>query len=130
MNVEMKPFRTEVLPNGLTLDFVDGSNRYFGDYWRVALEVRCRIPLCHALPPDDPDIDQARALLGETLLFTRSLEKMGVAGEEVTSVRTAMVEHFLSSAGAYMATPVFPGSFVRQQLAEKRRGRRPFLVSR
>jgi hypothetical protein len=126
----MGSFRTETLPNGLILEFFDKSNRYFGDYWRVALEARCRVPVFLALPPGTPESDQARTLLGDAVVFTRPLEKMGVPSAEVEEVRSALVGNFLATVGIYMGTPDFPPRFVRQRLAEGKKGRRPFLVSR
>lgn len=126
----MNLFRSETLPNGLVVEFFDDSNRYFGDYWRVRLEARCRVPVQAALAPESPDLPQALALLGEEALFVRPLEKMGVAGEEVEGVRTALAESFLASAASYLGSPAFPPRFVRQQLAERKKGRRPFLVPR
>lgn len=124
----MEPFRTKVLSNGLTLEIFDASNRYFGDYWRVCLDVRCRIPVTSALTSGSIDSEQARVLLGDAIVFNRTLEKMGVAGGEVGEVREALIEQFLATAGTYLENPDFPVRFVRQQLAERKRGRRPFLV--
>jgi hypothetical protein len=45
----MRPFRTEHLANGITLTFFDCSNRYFGDYHRVYIEIHLSVP-----PPAGP----------------------------------------------------------------------------
>lgn len=126
----MELLRTEILANGLVVEFLDESNRYFGDYWRVKLEVRCRISVEAVFSSGEAQKEQALALLGKEAVFTRTLEKMGVSSAELENTRKGMVDHFLANAGAYLGSPEFPGRFVRQQLAEKKKGRRPFLVSK
>lgn len=125
----MELFRTENLANGLAVEFFDDSNRYFGDYWRIKVEARCRI-LVDAVLSDGAEKEQALALLGKEAVFIRSLEKMGVPTSELEKTRSAMVDHFLASAGTYLQNRDFPSRFVRQELAGRRKGRRPFLVPR
>lgn len=119
------------LANGLVLEFVDHSNRYFGDYWRVRIEARCRVPLSAAFSdPADPELAQARALLGDEVAYTRSLERMGVPSAEVDAAIRSLIDSFLSSTFAYLGDLSFAARFVRQKLAECRKGFRPFLCPR
>jgi hypothetical protein len=87
----MTPFRTEHLANGVVLDFFDLSNRYFGDYHRICVEVRIRLPLTGKGPHN----------------VTR-LERMGVAGADVTLARDRLVADYWRHAGRYLARPDFP----------------------
>ncbi len=123
-------FHTVKLPNALIVEFRDQSNRYFGDYWRVTVEVCCRIPVVAAFADDDPERERARALLGDEVVYRRTLEKMGVAGDEVEAVRSALVESFLGSTSSYFSDPSFAPRFVRRQLADRKGRARPFLVAR
>ena len=87
----MTPFRTEPLANGMLLEFVDLSNRYYGDYHRVCVEVRIRVPL-----PDS------------CLYNVTRLERMGVAGADVTVSRDRLVDDYWRHAGQYLARADFP----------------------
>ncbi len=109
------------------LEFFDRSNRYFGAYWRICLEVRCRVPLSAAGLPD-AEATRARQLLGETVDFVRRLERMGVAEENVEAVRQELVASFLQTTRAYLESAVFPGRLVAGRLAEKRGPRRFSIV--
>ena len=83
----MSDFRVEAFDNGLTLYFRDSSNRYFGDYHRVLIEI------------------EARVETGETSLrlkYQRPLQKMAVAGDEVERCRSELVEQFLRTTAAYL----------------------------
>jgi hypothetical protein len=122
--------RSERLENGLTVEFFDRSNRYFGDYHRVFIEVRCRIPLMGDVFAESPDpaaaLQRARAVLGEEVVFNRTLEKMGVAGEEVERTRHFLIDSFLRSALSYLQNPSFPRRFIASELERRIKGRRPF----
>ena len=87
----MTPFRTEHLANGVVLDFIDLSNRYFGDYHRVCIEVRIRGPLPGTCPPS-----------------ITHLVRMGVAGADVTVARDRLVDDYWRHAGHYLARADFP----------------------
>jgi len=47
--------RADELANGVRVEFVDGSNRYFGDYHRLRIEVHCRVALTEQLFADATD---------------------------------------------------------------------------
>ncbi len=117
-----RPFRSHRLPNGLTAEFFDLSNRYFGDYHRVCLEVRCPVPLRTEWFPGEggDELDRARRLLGEEVVYGRRLERMGVAGSEVEKTREALVDDFLRTTSSYLGSAEFPSRFIAARLAEKR----------
>lgn len=87
----MRPFRSEALDNGVAITFFDLSNRYFGDYYRVRVEVRISVPQ-----------------LGQSLVKVHMLDRMGVPGADVSGVRTRLVEDFWRNAGAYLGRPDYP----------------------
>lgn len=123
----MDPFHTETLPNGLTIELFDRSNRYFGDYWHLDLEARCQVSLAAAGLAGE-ELTRASGLVGETVEYRRRLEKMGVPTAEVAATRDALVASFLASARSYLGSPGFPGRLVRGRLEEARRPQRPYLV--
>lgn len=89
----MTPFRNETLANGIVVEFFDLSNRYFGDYHRVRVEVRLQVP--------HPDRE-------EPLVKVHALERMGVPGAEVATVRDRLAEDFWQHAGSYLIHPDYP----------------------
>ena len=112
--------REDVLENGLNVAFVDVSNRYYGDYHRVRIEVRCFLPLRPELFAGPAELDRARHLWGETLSWARPLEKMGVCGAAVETTAADLVEAFVASAYPYLSRPEFPVRLLARELAARR----------
>lgn len=120
------------LENGLEVRFLDCSNRYYGDYWRVKVEVRCSLELHPGLFAGEADpqgaCEAARRLLSERVEFSRSLEKMGVEGAALAAARSALVEGFIQSAFPYLRAASFPPRLVARELAQRRKKRSPFRL--
>jgi hypothetical protein len=123
--------RKQKLKNGLVLEFHDLSNRYFGDYYRVLIEARCRIPVSPSLFSSAAELEGALAALGGEVLFTHSLEKMGVPGDEAERTRHLLIDGYLRSAVSYLESPRFPVRVVALELEKRRKGgRRVCLVGK
>jgi hypothetical protein len=124
--------RTEKLSNGLTVEFHDRSNRYYGDFHRVRIEVRCSIPLTPAVitPSEDPEAElrRVRDILGEEVVFTRFIERMGVAGDALEQTKRHLIDSFTRSAFAYLENPAFPSRLVARELERRKKVRRPFGI--
>lgn len=101
----MTPFRCETLPNGVTVEFLDRSNRYFGDYHRVQVEARISVPVPGQSAP---------------LVKVRLLERMGVAGADVGSVRYRLADDFWLHASGYLGRPDYPQRLVSAEAASRR----------
>lgn len=97
----MAPFRTESLVNGVSVAFFDQSNRYFGDYHRVRVEVQV------TLPPLSGGTAAESPAGGDRQRITH-LERMGVAGAEVETVRDRLVADYWRHAGPYLAHADYP----------------------
>jgi hypothetical protein len=75
------------LSNELTLEFSDCSNRYFGDYHRILIEIDAVV--------DTPD--------GEIRLrYKRPLKRMGVGGADTARETETLIEQFLETTAPYM----------------------------
>ncbi len=115
---------TEKLSNGLIIEFYDKSNRYFGDYHRICIEVLCTIPLLpeYFSDAEDPgeELRRAREEFGEGVTSTRKIEKMGVSGEDVERTRRDMIENFMCSSNPYLSRSDFPCRFIRREWARRR----------
>lgn len=109
--------KTVKLSNGVTLVFRDRSNRYFGDFHRVYIEVKGEIPLDQSPPSEDlmPSVEK----LSGPLCYEKTLERMGVPTVELSRVKTALIADFLTSSRSYLEKPTFPCRFLQKKLAEK-----------
>lgn len=111
MTTSFQDFR---LKNGLELRCYDLSNRYFGDYHRICLEIRFEVPLARVEIPADLLGD--RQHLPATVKFQRRLERMGVATSDLETVRSEMLRQFLKTASGYLENPRFLQQLLRKQL--------------
>lgn len=122
----MTPFRTETLANGNKILFFDHSNRYYGDYHRVKVVARLDIPLteslfaAHASPARA--FRRARRWLGDSVRFEKVLERMGVAGDAVETVRRELVENFLRANRSYLEHPGFAERLLLKKFADRQKG--------
>lgn len=112
--------RAQEFSNGLCLEFYDRTNRYFGDYNRVVIEVQIRCPVARSFNPDDPVFKKAIDLLGETAVVTKTIERMGVATADVALVRDQMIDGFILHASAYLGRSDYPASLIRAELDKSR----------
>lgn len=121
--------RTETLRNGLTVTFHDYTNRYYGNFHRVCIVVRCPVPLTAAIFAgiDDAEsrLKRARILFGEEAVYERTLERMGIAGEEVEPTRQSLMENFIRHTFAYLGRTDFAARFVERELSRRGRMIRP-----
>lgn len=113
----MTPFRTERLANGVCVAFIDQSNRYFGDYHRVRVEVQVTVP------PLSGDSAAETLAPGGRQRITH-LERMGVAGAEVETVRDRLVADYWQHAGRYLAHAGYPARLAAADNPSPRRLRR------
>jgi hypothetical protein len=104
----MNQFRSERLANGVELSFSDCSNRYFGDYHRVRVDVLVRVPATSG-----------------TVETIRHLERMAVPGAQVAAVRERLVDDFLRHAARYLAHPDYPQRLAATLSSGREHGRRP-----
>jgi hypothetical protein len=118
----MIPFRVECLANGIELSFSDHSNRYFGDYHRVRVEVLIRVPL--PVGHDEP----VSAVNSGPILIKKYLERMGVPGAEVDATRKQLAEEYWRHAGPYLAKADCPGKLARNEASRLARSRRRTIL--
>ena len=112
--------KTTPLANGLTMNFCDQSRHYYGDYYRVALEITCNVPVTADCFVSPAEYAMAREHLGEAVCYRRTLEQMGVPAVEVPRVLERLMENFERHSQSYFARHSFP---CRVVLAEWRRVR-------
>ena len=86
---------SQTLPNGLKLDFSDATKRYYGDYYRVCIEVKC------ALPHEEH---------AHWHLF-KKLERMGVPSAEIDTAKQDLLHGFNRLILPYLQHADFPARF-------------------
>lgn len=124
-----KIIQTENLANGMKIEFIDCSNRYYGDFHRVCIEVRCSFSLTPALlgqvADSEEERENIRKALGETYVYTRVLEQMGVSGDALEEAGRKLIDSFSGSAFSYMAQSSFPLRLIARELERRRKVHRP-----
>ncbi|MBE0500026.1 MAG: hypothetical protein IBX47_01190 [Desulfuromonadales bacterium] len=111
------------LDNGLELIFTDLSNRYYGDFYQIKIDIISRIHLSDAFfatcDLSEREEVKVRSRFGVVLETHQELKRMGVAGPDVASVSMEMVQNYLQTSLPYLAAAQFPSRFVRQRLVER-----------
>ena len=113
----------QLLDNGLELIFNDLSNRYYGDFYQVKIDVISRLFLSDVLLSDsglsEREKLRAKNRFGDVFETHQELKRMGVAGPEVAIVTKKMIRQFLDSSLPYFSDSEFPSRLLRQRLSER-----------
>lgn len=104
------------LSNSLTVQVYDTTRRYYEDYHLVRLEIECDVAVKEDSFVEPEEFARARMLLGESVRYRRTVEKMGVPFAEIDAVREEMISCFASTALPYIASESFPRKFVLSEL--------------
>lgn len=96
-------FASEQLSNGVRIDFNDVTNRYYGDYHRICIEVELRFA------SDD---------YSQTYKF-QTLERMGVSGGELAEVQQQVLTSFRQGTMKYMGNENFEKKFIHSSKTRK-----------
>jgi hypothetical protein len=113
------PFAEEILTNGLHLRFYDQTNRYFGDYHRVRIVVEIELTLNNELLDDPELLTAGKKRFGAVLTTNKVLERMGVPGNRVDSLRAELVASYQTEVQSYLSRPEVPQRLLRAELANK-----------
>lgn len=105
---------TVELKNGIVVDFLDSSNRYYGDFHRVKIDAIAKIPISAAQMPEELQ-SLAESCEGETT-YEHSLEQMGVKSADIESVTRSLIDNFVETVGSYLEKEHFAESLLRKQL--------------
>jgi len=111
------------LENDVMLHFLDRSRHYYGGFYQVTVQACCELPLCSEHCGDADAHAEAVASLGETVRFSRNLERMGVLEADISAVREQLIDRFIETALVYIKDPLFPKGLVAAELEKARRER-------
>lgn len=116
----MEPIRERQLGNGLRIAIFDKTNRYFGDYHRVCLQIVMIYDLASAAAGvDDPFWTESFGKFGPEFRLEQRLERMGVAGDKVEATVAAMADDFLATADQYLARSDYPRQLIRSEMDKR-----------
>ncbi|KAF0218524.1 MAG: hypothetical protein FD174_2824 [Geobacteraceae bacterium] len=115
--------REITLANGLTLRFYNQTCRYYGDIYRVKLEILCEIPVRAEYFSDQAALAEARAMLGDSVVYRRVVEKMGVPSTEIERVLERLTADFEDHSLPYFAAAAFPRKLVITEITRVKRKR-------
>lgn len=101
------------LSDQITAEFSDQTNRYYGDFHRVLINVSVRIDL--AVIADRPDLLALIPTDQDALSFTTKLEQMAVPTAHLDSVRKSLIDAFLENTGSYILKTAFIENLIRKQ---------------
>ena len=109
------------LPNGLSLSFFDHTHHYFGDFYLVKMEILCDVPVLVGHFQNWRTFEEARALLGEKVIYSRIVEQMGVPSTEIERVLHRLMTNFMEHSLPYFASTLFPKKLVLAELNKVKR---------
>lgn len=117
--------REITLANGLTLSFYNHTRLYYGDFYKVKVEIRCEIPVRAEYFSDQKAMTEAKTILGDVVVYSRVVEQMGVPSTEIERVLDRLMANFEAHSLPYFAAATFPQKLVRTELtrAKRRQGR-------
>ncbi|MDD2337096.1 MAG: hypothetical protein PHD01_11020 [Geobacteraceae bacterium] len=104
------------LKNSLTLLVHDTTRRYYEDYHLVRLEIECEIAVDEAFFEGSGKLAEARRMLGDSVTYRRTVEKMGVPFVEIESARDDIISSFIATSVPYLSHEDFPRKFVQSEL--------------
>lgn len=108
--------RKLLLENGLVIFIYDHTVRYYGDFYRVKMEIACDVPLIREYFANESEFAQARRILGESASYRRFVEQMGVPSTGIERVREIQINNFIDHSLPYFSSANFPRKFVLSQL--------------
>lgn len=103
------------LENGLSILIYEHTFRYYGDFYRVKMEIVCEIPLGQAYFESEVELDHARKILGECATYRRFVEQMGVPSTGIERARELLIKNFADHSLPYFSSANFPRKFVMSQ---------------
>jgi len=106
------------LKNGIVVDFFDQTNRYYGDFHRVKIDIVASFPVDSTQLPSE--LQSLAAECGNTATHNSTLEQMGVQSADLERVRAALIDNFMITVGCYFEKDNFVESLLRKKLRQVR----------
>lgn len=107
------------LGGGVSATVKDCTRHYFGGYYHVRILVSADVPVSAGSFVALTDYEDAVIRLGQTVTFSRKLEKMAVPEEEIETVRQQLLAAFDANVLPYLLRETFVPGFVRSEYLKK-----------
>lgn len=108
-----------------TIVLHDRTSHYFGGYFHVRVAATCSVPVKSDYFASRAEYDQAVVVLGETVTFTKNLEKMAVAEVDLESVRAELIAAFRATTYTYLVSDHFAPRFIHSELVKRQSKKSP-----
>lgn len=108
------------LSNGLVISIYDTTRRYYEDYHLVRLEMVCEVNLREEYFDNHAEFSEALGVLGESAIYRKTIEKMGVPYDEIGKARDQLVQGIENNCRGYFAKVNFPCKLIMSELAKVR----------
>lgn len=121
----LRLLHTLKLHNGLIITIYDHSKVYFGDYHHVRVNIVCSF--------DDSAINSLSCCPDEidlrSILYTRTLERMGVPSKDVESVTDSLLKDFRLNSLPYISSQEFPKKLIHNEVDNTKRSNKKYTGS-
>ncbi len=118
--------REITLANGINLRFIDGTRRYFGDYYLVDIEICFEVPIIPEYFDNLTVYDEARSLWGDTVVHQRKIQQMGVSSAQVSQVKERLIINFEQHSLPYFISSTMPKKLVLSEMGKIKKRRSIF----
>lgn len=108
-----KPLETIKLENGIVVEFHTRANRYFGDYHRLQIDVIALIPMKSGC--STAYLQEQAEKNSEFITYEKTLERMGVATNEIEITIKSMMYDFIETTGRYLVKKHFAENLHQQK---------------
>lgn len=109
-----KPLHKIELDNGVVVEFYPQGNRYFGDYHRLQIKVIASIPFDEAILPEE--LKKSAKQYSGFITYEKTLERMGIATNQIDSTIQSMVDDFIKTVGCYLEHKQFAENWLRRNM--------------
>jgi len=117
----MDCLRSYTLNNGLLVNVINKTSRYFGEYFTVFLELISEIPVKREYFSTDVDFMDACSLLGEKQLYVRQIKKHGVYEKDINAIIEEALKYFEEHSLPYLNHEQFLRKFIIKRFKEEKR---------
>ena len=106
---------TCALGNGIRAVISDHTRHYFGGYYHVRIQVSADVPVFAGAFADEAEYRDAVLRLGDSVSFSRTLEKMAVPEGELDVVRQHLLASFDTNLLPYLQRADFADSYIQSE---------------
>jgi hypothetical protein len=104
-----------IICGGIEAVLSDLTSHYFGGYYHVRIQISAELPVLSSVFEARADYDDAVKRLGQSVRFSRILEKMAVPENLIGQVRNSLIDSFNANMLPYLKREDFIGNYIRNE---------------